>query len=232
MIFQTPHDLSTYFFIAILIFVVGAFLSGVYFSQKNLTASPLKTTILTGVATSIWLIIFSLVVKFVLKTDEPMPGIPILLAFIFVVTISYSLSRFGKQLAYALPLSSFIFFQIFRLPLELVLHNWYEQGSIPETMTWSGQNLDIVSGIVALIVFCFMRKNRKAIWVANITGSMLLINVIRVAVMSAPLPFSWKLETPLLVIFHLPYAFIAPICVGGALVGHILLTRALVSTKK
>jgi hypothetical protein len=32
---------------------------------------------------------------------------------------------------------------------------------------------------------------------------------------------------PLLLALHLPYAWIGPVCVGGALAGHIVLTRAL-----
>jgi putative effector of murein hydrolase len=52
-------------------------------------------------------------------------------------------------------------------------------------------------------------------------------NVMRVAVMSSPLPFAWQVSPPLRLIFQLPFAFIVPVCVGGALAGHIILTRAL-----
>jgi hypothetical protein len=48
-----------------------------------------------------------------------------------------------------------------------------------------------------------------------------------VAVLSAPVSFGWHVAPPLLVAFHLPYALIGPVCVGGALFGHIVLTRAL-----
>jgi hypothetical protein len=33
-------------------------------------------------------------------------------------------------------------------------------------------------------------------------------------------------------IYHVPYALIIPVCIGGALIGHIALTRALVGRKR
>jgi hypothetical protein len=95
-------------------------------------------------------------------------------------------------------------------------------------MTWSGENWDIFSGIIAVMAAPFANRSRGIAWAANIIGSVLLLNVIRVAVLSSPLPFAWNVTPPLLLAFHLPYALIGPICVGGALVGHIVLTRALV----
>ena len=68
-------------------------------------------------------------------------------------------------------------------------------------------------------------------WVANLVGFALLLNVMRVAVLAAPVPFGWGQQPPLLLAFHLPYALIGPVCVGGALFGHIVLTRALLRAK-
>jgi len=57
-----------------------------------------------------------------------------------------------------------------------------------------------------------------------------LANVGRVAVRSPPLAFGWPDVTPKLQpAFHLPYALIIPVCISGALIGHIALTRALLA---
>lgn len=56
---------------------------------------------------------------------------------------------------------------------------------------------------------------------------MLLVNVMRVAVLSSPVSFGWPVEPRLDLIFYIPYALIIPVCIGGALIGHIALTRAL-----
>jgi hypothetical protein len=116
----------------------------------------------------------------------------------------------------------------FRLPLELVLHTWVRQGVIPETMTWTGSNWDILSGIAALLLAPLSGRFKAAAWAGNIIGCVLLLNVGRIAILSAPVPFGWHDVTPkLLLPFHLPYALVIPVCVGGALAGHIILTRAL-----
>jgi len=51
--------------------------------------------------------------------------------------------------------------------------------------------------------------------------------VMRVAVLSSPISFGWPVEPKLELIYHVPYALIIPVCIGGALIGHIALARAL-----
>ncbi|HLL52759.1 MAG TPA: hypothetical protein VK447_04375, partial [Myxococcaceae bacterium] len=106
-----------------------------------------------------------------------------------------------------------------------------KQGTIPETMTWSGQNLDIITGAVALLAAPFADKSRAAAWIANVVGAALLLNVARVATLSSPLPFAWDVEPKLRLVEHLPYAWIGSVCVAGALAGHVILTRALLARK-
>lgn len=157
----------------------------------------------------------------------PGHGVPVFFGVVLVVSVGAGLSSFGGKLARAVPLTALVAFQGFRFPLELVLHEWARQGTIPGTMTWTGQNWDIVAGLVALLAAPFAARRRGVAWGANIVGGLLLLNVIRVAVMSSPLPFAWGQQPPLLLALHLPYALIGPVCVGGALFGHLVLTRAL-----
>ena len=138
-----------------------------------------------------------------------------------------ALSPVGRQFAAQVPLAALVGFQAFRLPLELVLHSWVAQGTIPGTMTWTGQNWDIISGLTALVCASFATRHRAAARIANIVGFALLLNVMRVAILSSPVPFGWGQQPPLLLALHLPYALIGPVCVGGALFGHLVLTRAL-----
>jgi hypothetical protein len=128
----------------------------------------------------------------------------------------------------ACPIPLLLAFQGFRLPLELVLHSWVRQGVIPGTMTWTGSNWDILSGVAALGLAPLSQHSKAAAWVGNIIGFVLLLNVGRVAVFSAPVSFGWhEVTQKMLLPYHLPYALVIPICVGGALAGHIILTRAL-----
>jgi hypothetical protein len=215
-------------FDAILIAVVAAVLAGVYISyRKTEPVSALKKTVLVALSLGLWLGILSAVVGYGILEKLPLRGLPFFFGIIFIVSIAAGLSSLAGRMAGTLSLAALVGFQIFRLPLELVLHHWANGGTIPTTMTWTGQNWDIVSGIVALCAAFFADRRRGIAWGANLVGIVLLLNVIRVAIMSSPLPIGWNVTPPLLLALHLPYALIGPVCVGGALAGHIVLTRAL-----
>ena len=92
--------------------------------------------------------------------------------------------------------------------------------------------LGIVTGIVALALAPLARKHIAAAWVANVIGILLLVNVMRVVAFSSPFPFAWKVHPPLQLAYHLPYAWIVVICVAGAVLGHVVLTRALLAGRQ
>lgn len=222
MLFTPASANSVLAFVAIVVAIVAAILWAVHRSYPSAKAGLIATGALAA-----WLGLLSALVASGKMTSLPMHGLPFFFGSILIVSIGLGLSPVGGKFAADLPLAALVGFQAFRLPLELVLHEWARQGTIPGTMTWTGQNWDIVSGVVALAVAPVADRLPVAARAANIIGFALLANVMRVALLSAPVPFGWNLEKPLLVALHLPYAFIGPVCVGGALFGHIVLTRAL-----
>lgn len=221
MTFTPASFASIAAFLVIVLFVVCAF-------TYALGKVNHRRTIL---GTYLWLALLGVIVSSGVVRDNPMPALPILFAFVNLVSLGFAISPIAGQIANTLPISYLVLFQGFRFPLELVLHSWANQGTIPYTMTWEGQNFDIVSGLLAIIAFPLAGKFRAIAWIANITGFFLLLNVMRVAMMSSPLPFAWPVEPALQLGFYLPYAFIVPVCVGGALIGHIILTRALLKNR-
>lgn len=229
MTFTPASAGSVIAFLCVVAFVIAAFLVGVHRSAaagSNRTARTARTArVAAGVA--FWLALVSAVVATRVLEAAPMPRLMIFLAACNLVALGVALSPLGGQLAATLPLTALVGFQAFRLPLELVLHSWVAQGTIPGTMTWEGRNLDVISGVAALLCAPLARRHRGAAWAANVIGFVLLLNVGRVAAMSSPLPFAWHVEPPLQLAFHLPYAWIVPVCVAGALAGHVVLTRAL-----
>ncbi|TNE92743.1 MAG: hypothetical protein EP330_00575 [Deltaproteobacteria bacterium] len=142
-----------------------------------------------------------------------------------LVGLGVALSPVGGWLA-RLPATWLVAFQAFRLPLELVLHAWGEQGTIPMTMTWEGSNLDVITGVAALLLAPFAER-RAVAWLFSALGLGLLVNVARVAVLSSPFDFSWGQEPPLLLAMFVPLYLIVPVCVAGALCGHVVLLRKL-----
>lgn len=221
----TPGSVTA--FLIIVGAVIAAFLAAVHHADRATTRHPLRQTMLVALSLGAWLGLLSGLVASGRMASLPFHGIPVFFGGVLVVSVLAGLSSLGGKLAATVPLGALVGFQAFRLPLELVLHRWTQLGTIPETMTWTGQNWDIVTGIVALFAAPLARRRRGVAWGANFVGVVLLLNVMRVAVMSSPLPFGWGQQPPLLLALHLPYALIGPVLVGGALFGHVVLTRAL-----
>ena len=197
-------------------------LSAQYFALKSMQKGKqwfFSLIVVTGV--------FSVTALTGVTAEKFIPFGPILILFMLGFSIAFAVSNTGKNVADALPFSILIGFQAFRFPLELILHHWAQIGTIPETMTWTGQNWDIISGISALISIPLVKKYRLIAMGVNLVGFLLLMNVFRVVIMSAPLPFAWNLERPLLLIAYFPYCLIGPLFVLPAFVGHLVTFRKL-----
>lgn len=214
-------------FLVVVAAVVAAWIAAVYRAHRG-EPRQARFTLYFALGFCAWLASLSALVVSDALSALPLRGLPFFFGSIFAVSLGVALSPLGGRLAARLPLAALVGFQAFRLPPELVLHEWAAQGTIPESMTWTGQNWDILSGAVALAAAPFASRHRALAWVANVVGGVLLLNVIRVAVLSSPLPFAWDVQPKLLLALHLPYMLIGPVCVGGALAGHVVLTRALV----
>ena len=224
----TPATLpSVIAFIAIVAAVLALFLVAVAHAYRAETNHRAQIVMRTAAIVVLWLGLLGALVGSGQLGRLPLNGLPVFFGGVLVLVLAAGISPFGGRLAAGLPLAALVGFQAFRLPLELVLHEWAEQGTIPKAMTWTGQNWDIISGAVALLAAPLANRHRGAAWTANVIGAALLLNVIRVVILTSPVPFGWNVTPPLMLAFHLPYALIAPVCVGGAILGHILLTRAL-----
>lgn len=219
-------------FLAICIAVMAAFITAVSASERR-DSRPRGRRLVPVVATLVlWLAAVAIVVRSGWVAVQPMPRLMLFAGGCMLVPLCAGLLAPGRWLATTVPLGFLVGFQAFRLPLELVLHEWAAQGTIPGTMTWTGQNWDIVTGVVSVLAAPFAGRSRAVAWTANLIGAVLLLNVFRVVVLSSPLPFAWPVTPPLLLAFNLPYALIVPVCVGGALFGHIVLTRALLGPEE
>jgi hypothetical protein len=221
--FVVPREASIILFVVILIVVPSAAVAGIHVARRSMdkTVAFAMTVLLWMAATGTWVAIGG--------TDASLAGFVGFFAISMLGALVLGLSPVGRWWAAGLPIWALVAFQGFRLPLEIVLHWWAEDRTIPETMTWTGSNLDVISGVVAIAAAPWSR-HRAVAWFANVVGIVLLANVARVAVLSSPVPFGWNVDPPLMLAMHLPYAWIVPICVGGALCGHIVLTRALLGT--
>ncbi|MDB4993572.1 MAG: hypothetical protein JWM74_1004 [Myxococcaceae bacterium] len=165
-------------------------------------------------------------------------GRPPPLALFFVATlivgVALALSRTGRSLA-TLPLPLLVGFHVFRLPLELVMHQAAAEGTMPAQMSFDGSNFDIVSGITAgvLALVLARREVPPAIVLAwNVLGTLLLLAIVTIAFTSTPMfhAFGTRPEQLNTWVAYFPFVYLA-LCVMGALIGHVVVFRRLLGTE-
>ena len=160
--------------------------------------------------------------------DGTVPPFAVLPLAVGAVGIAVPCSSLGTLLVRGLPLWALVGFQVFRVPLELIMHRAYVEGVMPVQMSYSGQNYDILSGITAGVVglwLAFGRVPRLVVAFWNFFGLVLLVNIVAIAILSTPL-FRWFGDERLNVfITYPPFVWLPAILVPAALMGHILVWR-------
>jgi hypothetical protein len=145
------------------------------------------------------------------------------------VALGVGLSRMGRRLAEGLPLAALVGFQVFRLPLELVMHRAALEGVMPSVMSYGGYNFDILSGITAgLLGLALFRGSvpRGLVVAWNALGLTLLGVIVTVAFLATPLVRAFGDQQLNSWITQFPYAWMA-VMVSSALLGHVLVARKL-----
>lgn len=149
-----------------------------------------------------------------------------------VVTAIVCCSSLARPWLERWSLAGMIAFQSFRLPLELIMHQAAREGVMPPQMTFTGRNFDILTGLLAIpLALLATRLPKAAIWLWNLGGLALLINVVGVAILSVPGPYRAFFQEPANVwIGHAPFLWLPAVLVPLALAGHILIARKLLTS--
>ena len=162
--------------------------------------------------------------------DRTPPPFALLAAGIASLGITMALSGYGRRLARGLPLWTLVAVQGFRLPLELAMHSLYERGVMPVQMSYSGRNLDIVTGGTALAVAWLAatgRGGRRLVLAWNVLGLILLVNVVTIAILSTPRFRHFGDDRLNVWVTYPPFVWLPAVMVLAALAGHLLIFRAL-----
>ena len=125
-----------------------------------------------------------------------------------------------------IPLRLLTLLHIVRIPVEIVLLWLFFGEQIPRLMTFEGRNFDIVSGILALVVYLTaFRGGATKRWVLiayNILGFVLLVNIVSIAVMSLPSPLQQiAFDQPNRAVLFFPYIWLPTIIVPIVLFSHL-----------
>ncbi|HEX8694091.1 MAG TPA: hypothetical protein VF746_16845 [Longimicrobium sp.] len=159
------------------------------------------------------------------------PTVMVMIVVMLVLTVRLGFSPLGERLALGVPLAALVGVQAFRLPLELLLHRAYTEGLMPEQMSYSGLNFDIVTGVLALVAAGLLaagRLPRRGVAAWNAIGFVLLLNILTIAILSTPTPLRvFDNEPANTWIAAFPWVWLPAVMVPAALLGHILVFRRL-----
>lgn len=153
-------------------------------------------------------------------------------------TVVFFTIRKTSPIIAAFPIALPVYFQTFRVFVELLIWGLYKEGIGPELVTFEGRNLDILAGITAPIVgyWAYNRKvlSHKVVLVWNIMGLLLLANIVSIFITLIVMPQLWgyeqvaidvKFTTP-------PYIFIAAVYMPVAVFMHVMSIRKTVVALK
>lgn len=226
---MTPASNLTTALFVLLVLVMAAVVAAVLRQ-----AFPDRSWVAIGIFAAIWLVIpAALAASGRLERYDPMPAPALVMVLVItVLTIAIAFSVKGAHILHAVPLALLVGMQAFRIPVEWLLHRLYLEGVVPAQMTWSGRNLDAVSGITALLLGWWLSRGRAVPgWVVlawNLLAMGLLLNIVAIAVMSTPTAFRQFTDGPANTLPSVfPFVWLPTFLVQLALLGHLLVFRKL-----
>ena len=228
-------------FVILPLLVAAMLVAGVEWAGRRLgddAATRRRRTAVVAAGALAWLALSSLIAASgaLRRFDAIPPPFAFLVLVVLALGVGLSFSPLGTLLVRGLPLWALVGSQVFRFPLELIMHRAAVEGVMPPQMTYTGRNFDILTGISAGLLGWWLTRARVApstvaLW--NLFGLALLINVVSIAILSTPL-FRWYGSDPsrvLTFVTYPPFVWLPAILVTAALVGHLLVWRKLAAER-
>jgi hypothetical protein len=191
------------------------------------------------IAIGAWMVLTAgLATKGVLsRADLTPPPMALLIAGVVALSVAIGVSPFGGRLAHDVPLTTLVALQMFRLPLELVMHRAATLGIMPNELSYTGYNLDIVTGTGAVVLFIALQVwpalPRAFVWAWNLWGLWCLMAIVVIAVTTAPMVRAFG-DDPRHIntwVLFFPYVWLPAVLVPIAIAGHLVVTRALLAAR-
>ncbi len=160
--------------------------------------------------------------RFLLLIAPPVFGILMLL-----------FTKKGRLFLTKLKTEHLMLLNLVRFPVEIVLYWLFLNKSVPQEMTFEGSNPDIISAITAPIILLLFRKTKSQalllIW--NVLAFVLLLNIVSIAIMSAPTPFQqMAFQQPNIAVAYFPFVWLPACIVPLVLLGHVAMIKQSISS--
>jgi hypothetical protein len=165
------------------------------------------------------------------------PRFALLLLPPVVVIVSLFFFKKGRDFIDGFRMETLTLLQMVRIPVELTLYWLFLHKTVPELMTFTGRNFDILCGLTAPVVyyFAFVQKlfGRTTLMAWNIVCLLPLANIVRLAVLSAPFPFQqFAFNQPSIALFYFPFVWLPCCIVPIVLLAHLVSIRKLIISRQ
>ena len=201
-----------------------------------IAANKYKTTLIILLA---WLVIQAGIslTGFYTVTDTIPPRFLLLVIPPLLVIIGLFTTSKGRQYLDSLDAKRLTMLHTVRILVELVLFWLFLNKKVPELMTFEGRNFDILSGLKAPVIyfFGFIKKqlNKTILLLWNFICLGLLINIVFIAVLSAPFPFQkFAFDQPNIAVLYFPFTWLPACVVPLVLLSHLATIRQLLNKGK
>ncbi len=147
-----------------------------------------------------------------------------------IIAWFFTAKRF-KDIIDGFPIAFTVYYQSFRIVVELLILGLYKEGLGPELVSFEGRNFDILAGLSAPIVgyLAYNRKvlSHKVVIVWNICCLLLLANIVFIFISLIVRPLLWGFDSiPISLDFpRLPYVYIAAAFMPTAVFMHLFSIR-------
>ena len=168
-------------------------------------------------------------------TTFPPPQLALLAPVLLALLVTVVLPK-GRAWLRGLPLFALTAIHVLRLPVELVLHDAYGAGLVPQDMTYSGFNFDILSGITAIPLLLWLRSarppGRRVLILWNLCCVVLLCVVVGTAVLSIPSTVQRiNFHQPNVLVTTTPWVLLPAVLVPSVLFAHVAALVQLLSRR-
>jgi hypothetical protein len=212
------------------VFILTTLLTVLLFSMA---AEKPKTSLIILI---LWLIIQAMIslTGFYTITNNNPPRFALLILPPIIFIIALFITAKGKQFIDELNIRILTVLHIVRIPVEIVLLLLSFHKAIPQIMTFEGKNFDILAGISAPFIFYFgfykKQISRAVMLFWNFLCIGLLINIVSIAILSAPFPFQKiAFDQPNIAILYFPYIWLPCCIVPLVLFSHLATIRQLLN---
>ena len=174
---------------------------------------------------------------FYLVTNAISPRLVFILLPNVVLILLAFFTKAGKKAINSFNMEQYAYLHTVRVGVEIVLYYLFIYSLIPESMTFSGRNFDILAGLTAPFVAYYGYNKGKLsdtfLLVWNWVCLILVSQVVITGILSAPTPFQQlSLNEPNTGILYFPFVWLPGIVVPLVMLGHMVAIKKLNQKKK